>query len=122
MRIRVAALDPTVAPQLSGGKESLAASLDYALDKMPNWMLDMFGLTYCGNPIVRQLLGRTNASQKRPGPVIIGVRRKTLLADNIRLILNDRECEDLAELKRLLANIESKKDRNAGLRIMKAAA
>lgn len=56
-------------PLLQGTAQSLAASLDYAISKQPNWILDMFGVDRHGRSFLRKLLVRVNPERKRPGPV-----------------------------------------------------
>src|SRR5262249_44176847 len=58
-------------PVLEGAENSLASSLDFALSKQPNWILDMFGQTYSGASTLRKLLRRQNSERKRSGPVQI---------------------------------------------------
>lgn len=41
---------------ISGMRGSLASSLDYAIDKEPQWLCDMFGLDSAGKSNLRRLL------------------------------------------------------------------
>ena len=78
---------------LSGEKGSLAASLDYALSKQPNWIGEMFGVSANGDCYLRKLLVRTNPERKYAGPVILGIRRNKLSRENIHILINQKECD-----------------------------
>ena len=70
---------------IKGEAASLAASLDYAIDKEPAWMLDMFGIDRTGRMIARRLFQRSNAGRKRPGPVAIALNRAVLPLESIEI-------------------------------------
>ena len=73
---------------LSGYAGSLAASLDYALSKQPQWLHDMFGTTSRGDSVARLIFRRMNPERKRPGPVQVFVGnaefRVEVAVDNAR--------------------------------------
>lgn len=75
-------------PTLSGGRGSLAASIDYAIDKGPLWLCDMFGLDMSGRTNLRWLILRTNSGNKRPGPVCLSVNESILSPENITVVVN----------------------------------
>lgn len=62
--------------RLSGGRGSLAASLDYAITKEPEWIGDMFGADSRGTSLIRRLIKITNPNQKRPGPVTLALNER----------------------------------------------
>jgi hypothetical protein len=53
---------------IQGGKGSLAASLDYALSKEPEWLLDVFGFDANSKAVSRRLFLRSNPDGQRDGP------------------------------------------------------
>ncbi len=75
-------------PTLSGRRGSLAASLDYAIDKGPLWLCDMFGLDMSGRTNLRWLILRTNSGNKRPGPVCLSLNESILSPENIKVVVN----------------------------------
>jgi putative hydrolase of the HAD superfamily len=92
---------------LSGGQGSVAASLDYALDKQPAWLADMFGITADGTTTARKLLRRTNPGRKSKGPVVIGFNKSFLASLEINVFWNDVQLKTpsmIAELLSLLRN------------------
>lgn len=101
----------------SGQNGSLAASLDDALSKMPNWLLDMFGMTPSGKPLVRQLIARNNPQRKRPGPVSLALRSPHVLKIEVSLdeerITSPNElnwiahCIEMGEAARTLSDIDA---------------
>lgn len=96
---------------LAGGKGTPALSLDYALDKMPLWLAEMFGSLETGEPIVRRLLGRINPSGKRPGPVAVYVKNNYLPSEAIRLFLDGIQLIESSAIyssaHRLILDLES---------------
>ena len=82
------------APLLEGESKSLAASLDYALAKQPNWLLDMFGIDKHGDSIGRLLITRSNPERKRKGPVALGLSVSACPAEFIRVFIDDEEVHD----------------------------
>lgn len=64
---------------------SLAASLDYALSKQPEWLTDLFGCDHQGITYARRLILRTNPERKRPGPVVLALNVVYLPATAIEI-------------------------------------
>ena len=73
---------------LVGGKDTPASSLDYAISKLPCWLMDMFGVNSVGVPLARYLLQRTNPERKRGGEVAIRLRHTLLPSDGISIFEN----------------------------------
>ena len=94
--------DSPVLPILVGDTQSLAASLDYAIDKHPIWLIDMFGLDGAGNPTVRRMLRRTNPGRKRPGPTAIGLNMNFLPIEGIEISWKGRTLKSADEILELL--------------------
>lgn len=97
--------DPKAEATLSGGQGSVAASLDYALDKQPAWLADMFGLASDGNIIARKIFRRTNPGRKSKGPVVIGINKALLGTLSVAVFLDDVQVgtqEGVSELLSLL--------------------
>lgn len=104
---RANALDPkSSSSQISGATGSLAASLDYAILKKPAWLLDMFGTDSRGEPILREIVQRTNAGRKKPGPVIISVSLNRFSEGDIAVFLNEEPSNAVGELSYLVDFIE----------------
>jgi hypothetical protein len=83
-RLRSVGASDTFSPFiLVGGAGSPAASLDDAIAKMPNWLMDMFGMTAKGDPIVKRLIIRNNPQRKRSGPVKLALRNQDDLQINV---------------------------------------
>lgn len=81
-------------PCIVGEKDTLAASLDYAISKQPDWLSDMFGLDTIGNCFAKRLFMRTNAERKRPGPVAVAFNAHLLQPDCIHIILDGETVRD----------------------------
>jgi hypothetical protein len=94
-------------PVLGGGRGSLASSLDYALNKQPEWLFDMFGADANGNCYLRQLLLRSNSGRRRSGPVRISLNEEMLTPDSIEVYVADALIDDPEELERLALSIIS---------------
>ena len=86
---------------LVGENASPAASLDYAITKQTSWLLDMFGMDYDGNPLIRSFIKRHNSERKRPGPVTISVDSSILPADSIKIYLGDARVKEPQQLHAL---------------------
>ncbi|MCB0322300.1 MAG: hypothetical protein KDD69_01970 [Bdellovibrionales bacterium] len=97
----------TGAATLSGERGSAAASLDYALTKRPNWLMDMFGTTRSGETHLHYFIYRRNSEQKLPGPVEIGVLAAKLLPERISIYLNGVLLDDLHSLRILADDLRS---------------
>jgi hypothetical protein len=90
---------------ISGEKGSLAASLDYALSKEPNWLGEMFGFTPAGGLIARRLFLVSNPNRKRPGPVVIVLNERVLATAEIKVSLDGKVLTSTEDLQRLLNTI-----------------
>ncbi len=81
--------DVVLNADLQGERGSVAASLEYAIDKQPHWLQEMFGSDSKGNTLLRRLLHRDNPGGKRPGPISISVNRAALPAESIQVFVDD---------------------------------
>jgi hypothetical protein len=97
---------PSVPQYISGGRASLAASLDYAITKVPFWIEEMFGALQNGQIAARRLFLITNPNQKRPGPVTISINASALSPSDIRVYLNGSEVSEATALVSILAQID----------------
>ena len=70
---------------LQGGTGSLAASLDYAISKEPNWLTEMFGVDVTGRPVASRIFKRSNSGRKLPGPVTIALNPSVIGHSRTRL-------------------------------------
>ena len=93
---------------LSGGQGSVAASLDYALDKQPAWLVDMFGVAADGSTEARKLFRRTNPGRKSKGPVVIGFNKSLVSSVTVTVFLNDSQLTDHATITELLELLKHK--------------
>jgi len=91
---------------LLGGARSLAASLDYALDKQPGWMSEMFGEDSSGNSILKRLVLRSNPGRKRIGPVALTFNTQFFPVANIEIRIGDRAVLDDAVIAYLAQWLE----------------
>jgi GTP cyclohydrolase II len=81
--------DIVVSADLQGERGSVAASLEYAIDKQPHWLQEMFGSDSKGNTLLRRLLHRDNPGGKRPGQIAISVNRSALSPESIQVFVDD---------------------------------
>jgi hypothetical protein len=79
-------------PRISGGRGSGALSLDYAIGRAAEWVVDMFGAELSGAPVARRVFARTNSELKRPGPVTIAFNLQFLAANSIRIVCESSSC------------------------------
>ncbi len=96
-----------VVPVLQGSVGSLASSLDFALTKLPSWLLEMFGRDNRGCPLARAILHRSNSGLKHTGPVVIGIggfARKEL---QVEVRVGTSLLTDSAQIIALASQIES---------------
>jgi hypothetical protein len=91
---------------LAGYKASLAASLDYALSKQPQWLTELFGIDSSGTSILRRLILRTNPERKRPGPVVLSFSDRALESIQFRFTLNGSKLELPEAIQSLLSHLE----------------
>ncbi len=92
---------------LRGGYGSPATSLDFAINKQPAWLLDMFGLSADGACLVHRIISRTNPGSKRPGPVELTVNASVLSPGNIEVYLNGERLERIESLRAISKAIET---------------
>ena len=92
---------------ISGDGATPAASLDYALSRQPNWLIDMFGSDSQGVCLARRIILRSNPERKRPGPVTLCVNLKALPVENIEIYIDGAIVTDTSILEELAARIES---------------
>lgn len=90
---------------LVGTRGSLAASLDYAITKQPQWIRAIFGADPRESSIAQRLIARTNPNRKRPGPVILAINEEALAPTNIELIWDGRPVKDACDLQALLLGL-----------------
>ena len=93
-------------PTLSGARNTIAASLDYALSKQPSWLLDMFGTDKRGRSLARRFIHRANPEMKRPGPVVLSLNDKALSPSKITIHIGQRIVTRSQELLSLARHIE----------------
>ena len=91
----------TFLPLLEGERGSLASSLDYALNKQPDWLFDIFGADERGNAYLRQLLLRSNTGRRRTGPVSISLNEQLLSPQSIKIFVGEALIENADELQHL---------------------
>lgn len=90
---------------LSSESSNLAVSLDYALSKQPNWLLDMFGSDSQGIPLVKRLFLRVNPERKRVGATLVAVNPAFLSPKDIEIDVDGEPIEGVAKLSDLLRSI-----------------
>lgn len=100
---------------LSGGRSSLAASLDYALSKGPSWLSDMFGSGRNGTLYARRFFRITNPNRKRPGPVVVSINGSAIKSYQVRFFWEGRQVMESKELYALLIAIEEQEVKNSDL-------
>lgn len=100
---------------LSGYAGSVASSLDYALGKQPNWLLDMFGVDQRGTALARRLIRRSNPERRRPGPVTLTLNSHFLSSEKIVAYLGTQQLQGPAELTAALQAIDPEYDATAAL-------
>ena len=95
---------------LSGYGGSLAASLDYALSKQPQWLHDMFGTTGRGDALAKRIIRRLNPERKRPGPVMVFVPSLDL---QVEVLVDGAPVREIGGLREIAAALESGEARAA---------
>jgi HAD superfamily hydrolase (TIGR01509 family) len=115
VRAKVYSLDDTALPSrvLTGERGSPATSLDYAISKEPNWLLDMFGFDSKGSSLTKRLFRRVNSGGKRPGPVSVGLNDRFLDCSHISISLDGQIVTEVEELVRLESNLVAQAARTA---------
>ena len=94
-------------PLLSGERGSLAASLDSALSKPPQWLLDMFSVDANGTSLLRRIIHRTNPELKRPGPVGLFLQTTQFKSECILVRIEGVQVDDISILHKLLQQLEA---------------
>lgn len=94
-------VDCTLPALIEGEQASLASSLDYAMDKQPVWLIDMFGADASGRSISKRLFNRTNPGRKRFGPTVISWNTNFIPRNAIKVFLDGEELRHISELKNL---------------------
>lgn len=92
---------------MEGYEGSPASSLDYAIGKLPVWMLDVFGADRFGLPLAKRLFRRTNPERKRSGPVSISFNENVLPPSQIEIFFDGNlvtDQEKLLQAAQLLEN------------------
>lgn len=79
--------DPQFA-QVTGARGSLAASLDYAIGKKPNWLLDLFGTTTDGESLAGRFFVRQNPERKRGENVTVSFQKGRIAPGTISIYLD----------------------------------
>ncbi|RMD87674.1 MAG: hypothetical protein D6808_01030, partial [Candidatus Dadabacteria bacterium] len=92
-------------PKLSGSRGSMAASLDYALSKEPQWLQDMFGITYDGTLIVKQIIERLNPERKAGPVVMIWLSPDFTEGSEINIYYSGKPVVDVLHLEQILEGI-----------------
>lgn len=93
------------APIISGGRGSLASSFDYAINKEPQWLCDMFGLDAAGKTNLRRLIFRSNTNIKRPGPVSLSLNHSALAPEDITVLLDSTPVDCVESLDEIISSL-----------------
>lgn len=101
----IASIEGVQEKLLIGEGGSVAASLDYSIDKQPNWMLDMFGVDANGQGLMRFMVLRSNSGRKRSGPVCLALNDKFIPLDTISVYVNGKAVKETEALQQLIKNI-----------------
>jgi hypothetical protein len=96
----------SIQPYILGEKETLAASLDSAISKQPDWIVEMFGRDKGGHAFAKRLFNRTNAERKRAGPVVVAFNEHILSPENISIVLDGKMVRDCRTLALLASHVE----------------
>lgn len=91
------------ATMISGRRGTLASSLDYAINKEPQWLCDMFGLDASGKTNLRRLIFRSNTNVRRAGPVSITLNQSALPPENIAILLDSTPVHNRKSLNTIIS-------------------
>ena len=91
---------------LEGGRGSLAASLDYAIARRTNWLVEVLGNDQKGRPLLRRAFSRTNPERKNQGPVIVSFNGSIVPIDSIEICLDGKQIHSEEALSELAGKIE----------------
>ena len=95
-----------------GEEASAAASLDYAISKPTQWVLDVFGEDRKGKSFASRAFQRQNSERKRPGPVKIRLSSNILSLNNLVICVGDTEIESEQQLSELLNDVSEQFAKN----------
>ena len=87
----------------AGEQGSAAASIDFAIEKMPNWLLEMFGEDSSGNPLIKTLVRRGNPHGKKPGPFLVSISENL----NLKIYIDNIEVNKKDSLFQLIEQLRS---------------
>lgn len=94
-------------PILEGWVGSPAYSLEYAIRKCPDWILEMFGRAEnSGEPLVRRLIRRSNSGARRNGPVALSFGFGASAEIQYEIYIDDVLIQERDQLTALLARLE----------------
>jgi len=88
---------------LIGEKGSLCRSLDYAISKKPDWIMDLFGYDSEGDSYVGRFFWRDNPEGKREGPTKVTLNTKMIAPEMISVRLHGDTIVDRERLVAVLA-------------------
>lgn len=92
-------------PTLQGESGSAAASLDFALSKQPEWLLNAFGHDSEGNSNLRSIVRRSNSNLKRPGPVVLRLNELELPSSEISIFIGNLQLQTRDECINLIQSL-----------------
>ena len=86
---------------LDGRKGDPAHSLALAIKKEPQWMVEMFGVSYHGQSTIRKLISISNLYLKMGDKLALSLNVEELSPKKIEFYLDDTLLEDLSEINEL---------------------
>lgn len=86
---------------LSGGRSSLACSLNYAIEKRCNWIVDIFGTDSSGGLIAKRAFRRTNPGLRGSCPVALALNRNFLPRSSIEIFVDSCRLKNLGDLREM---------------------
>lgn len=90
---------------LAGEDNSAAASLDYAISKPTQWILDIFGSDSDNRPVATRVITRFNSERKRPGPVKLTLASALLSPGALTILVGQKELADAQSLRALIETL-----------------
>lgn len=91
---------------IEGGKGSLAAALDSAIDKRTSWIIDMFGVDSDERPLARRIIKRSNPGGRRAGLIALSLTREFFAPGAIEVFCSGKTVADARALEYLLHKAE----------------
>lgn len=91
---------------LVGRAGSAARTLDYAISKRPNWVVDLFHFDSEGSSLVGRFFWRVNSEGRRPGPISISFNPHMFSARSIVIRKGGKEITNAEQLLRLAESLE----------------